>query len=358
VTATREELEELSRALEGALGIAKIADPPVLDENWRKQWSELAGTGVAGCCVPEDRGGLGMEAAAALVASRVFGTALHGAPYPAIVAAGYALSGGLTGELRAAVCEAIVSGESLPALAFLGPGAQLREVGGEVCVTGRAQLVLGADDCDSFLLLPADATRMLYVQGRKGCSLEPGETFDVTRSTAAVVFGDACATPLLGGTAERSTTERLYGLLLAGDALGGLERMLERTRAYALDRIAFGKPIGAFQAVQHRLVDHTVRVRGMSLLALDAAGALTEGADGAERRVLLAESAVASGAVHVLHDLLQLTGAIGFTWEHGLHFYERRAHLDARLGRNPRQALQSLVELEGWARDVPAAAAG
>ena len=63
----------------------------------------------------------------------------------------------------------------------------------------------------------------------------------------------------------------------------------------------------------------------------------------------LAEASVSSAAGHVLHDLVQLTGAIGFTWEYGLHFFERRIHQDARLAANPRRALQQLADLEGWA---------
>lgn len=354
MTATRDELEELGRALESALGIGNVEDPPTLNEQWREQWSVLAEMGVSGFCIPEELGGLGLEAAAAFVASRVFGAALHGAPYPGVVAAEYALSHGLDGAERETTCEAIVSGQSLPGLAFLDPSSRLREAGSDVRIEGCARLVLGADDCDSFVVLPAGATPMLFVREREGCALENADSFDVTRSAADVVFNDVRATPISGGAEGRSTTERLYGLLLSGDALGGLERMLERTRAYALDRVAFGKPIGAFQAVQHRLVDHSLRVRGMSLLAADAADAVTHGADGVPRRVFLAESAVASGAVHILHDLLQLTGAIAFTWEHGLHFYERRAQLDARLGRNPRKALRGLAELEGWGSSVSA----
>jgi alkylation response protein AidB-like acyl-CoA dehydrogenase len=86
----------------------------------------------------------------------------------------------------------------------------------------------------------------------------------------------------------------------------------------------------------------------MSLLAEEAAARLAEGRADADRRVLVAEASVAAGAVAMLHDLLQLTGAIGFTWEYGQHLYERRAHLDARLGRNPRRALRLLAQHEGW----------
>ena len=86
----------------------------------------------------------------------------------------------------------------------------------------------------------------------------------------------------------------------------------------------------------------------MSLLVGAAARALATDDPDAHRAVLLAEASVSDGTTHVLHDLLQLTGAIGFTWEYGLHFYERRAHHDARLATNPRRARHALADHEGW----------
>jgi alkylation response protein AidB-like acyl-CoA dehydrogenase len=171
----------------------------------------------------------------------------------------------------------------------------------------------------------------------------------VSRSCADVSFDDAPARVVDVPDGTLAAAVQLHGLLLAGDALGGLEVMHARTTAYARERRAFGGVIGGFQAVQHRLVDHAVRIRGLSLLADDAAAGLASGAPDAARQALLAEAGVARHAVPVLHDLLQLTGAIGFTWEYGLHLYERRAHLDARLGRNPRRALVALAAREGWA---------
>lgn len=348
MTAAREELVELRQSLERALGIHGAQVVPALDPDWRKGSRSLTELGVSAYCVPESLGGLGMEVAAAFVASYVFGAALHASPYPAIVAAASTLTRGLDRAEDKATCEAIASGHSIPTVASLDPDSQLTEEAGGVRVDGRARLVPGADDCDSFLVLPEGSSTMLFVRDRNGCSVINRQTFDVTRSAADVCFSGARATPIAGGHAARIRTERLYGVLLAADALGGTERVFERTRAYAVERHAFGRPIGGFQAVQHRLVDHSVQLRGMLLLASEAADQLTRAEDGAERQALLAEAAVASGALHILHDLVQLTGAIGFTWEHGLHFYERRAHLNARLGRNPRAALRSLGVVEGW----------
>jgi alkylation response protein AidB-like acyl-CoA dehydrogenase len=233
-------------------------------------------------------------------------------------------------------------------LGFLDPGAQIASGGTPGRVTGCARLVPGAEDCDSFLLVTPDRAGLALVERGDGGHVEVPHVFDVSRSCSDVSFRDAPARIVDVPDATRATAVLLDGLLLAGDALGGLETMHARTTAYARDRRAFGRAIGGFQAVQHRLVDHAVRIRGLSLLAEDAAERLTADAPDAVRQVLLAEAGTSRHAPVVLHDLLQLTGAIGFTWEYGLHLYERRAHLDARLGRNPRRALRALAASEGW----------
>jgi alkylation response protein AidB-like acyl-CoA dehydrogenase len=86
----------------------------------------------------------------------------------------------------------------------------------------------------------------------------------------------------------------------------------------------------------------------MALVVAEAARLLGAGSPEARRSVALAQLSVSSEAGHILHDLVQLTGAVGFTWEHGLHFYVRRAHQDARLAAGPRAAVRSLATMEGW----------
>ena len=86
----------------------------------------------------------------------------------------------------------------------------------------------------------------------------------------------------------------------------------------------------------------------MALLVDEAARLLVADSTDAARHVAMAQVSASAGAQHILHDLLQLTGGIGFTWEYGLHFYERRAHQDARLAANPRAAIRTLAGIEGW----------
>jgi alkylation response protein AidB-like acyl-CoA dehydrogenase len=347
MTTSDVELAELRDALRRALGVDPDAVPDV-DPAWRTRWPELAGIGLLAFCATEATGGFGNEAGAALVAARELGAALHGAPYAAAVAATYALARAPRLTDAVAMVEAALAGEHLPVLAFLDPGAEIAAGGRAVRLTGRARVVAGVGEFDSLVLVPSDRAGLLLVERGDGCTVERLDAFDVTRTCGDVAFEGATVREADVPPEVRERAERLHGLLLAGDALGGADALHARTTAYANERKAFGRAIGGFQAVQHRLVDHAVRLRGLDLLAKDAADRLTTGAPDAGRQALLAEAGAARHTLAVLHDLLQLTGAIGFTWEYGLHLYERRAHLDARLGRNPRQALRALAVSEGW----------
>ena len=277
-----------------------------------------------------------------MVAAQELGAALHASPYAGLVAGGYALAHGEAAGGDELVDE-IVAGRRIVAFGVLDAPFELG--GGRV--TGTTRLVDGVPGADSLVLAIPASTDLAFVADLSDCTVEPLRfAFDESRPCGDVQLEGASVAPL---AAPRAALH-LYKLLLAADALGGLQRMLSRTVDYARERRAFGQPIGSFQAVQHRLVDHSVRVRAMTLIVAQAARVLASSASDGAREVALAELVVTSGAVHVLHDLLQLTGAIGFTWEHGLHRYERRAHHDARLAGNPRAAVRALAEREGWTR--------
>jgi len=284
--------------------------------------------------VDQDLGGLGARVDAAVTTATELGAALHGSPYAGLTAGARALTRQHTPGVDD-LATRVADGDAVCAW-------------GRVDATGRtARLVDGAGDADALLLHdPARADLLLLADPAAWSIASGARGFDVSRRAPDVTFDPAAG----HGVPHDPTAVALRGVLLAADALGCVRRMLDRTVTYAAERRAFGQPIGGFQAVQHRLVDHAVRARGMGLVVAEAARVLGDGAPGAAHAVALAEASVSSGAVHVLHDLLQLTGAIGFTWEHGLHLYERRAHQDARLAANPRTALRTIAGLEGWTR--------
>jgi alkylation response protein AidB-like acyl-CoA dehydrogenase len=294
---------------------------------------------VTGFCVPEEQGGFGLRVDAAAAAAAELGAALHGSPYAGLVASAHALACA-EDPAAAELVAGIVSGDRLCSLGIL-ENACAAEPGADV-----ARVVDGAPCADALLLLrPGEDRLVLLTDPRAWTVTAPSAPFDVSRACGDVVVDARTGRRIPGAAAARD----LHGLLLAADALGCVQRVLDRTVAYAGQRQAFGRPVGGFQAVQHRLVDHAIRARGMALVVAEAARLLAEGSPDGHRLVALAELSVSSGAAAIVHDLLQLTGAIGFTWEYGLHFFERRVHQDARLAANPRAAARRLATIEGWA---------
>jgi hypothetical protein len=269
-----------------------------------------------------------------VTAASVLGAALHGAPFPGIVTGASVLARADT-PATAALLEDVLIGTQVCGFAPYDERS------------GIAHAAAGADSTDALVLFDPRTGASVLAPGPDSwtCVESSQGDFDPTRSVTSVLVSPTDCVPL--GRPNLDPLP-LYRLLLAADALGGLDRSLDRAVAYSGQRQAFGKVIGGFQAVQHRLVDHAVRVRGMWLVLIKAAQALTQGAK-AGRSVLVAEAAVSGHAVRILHDLVQLTGGIGFSWEYGLHLFERRAQADALLAANPRRSLADLADIEGWA---------
>lgn len=323
------DVRDFREALRRMLGIGKDT-PPHVDADWRDGWPALADLGVTALCVAEERGGVGLRADVAVAAAMEMGAALHGAPFAALAASAHALSRIADPPWGDDLLAGLLSGEMVCAFGYLRRGELV------------AHLVEGAVGADA-VLLADESSRLILLQERGEWDTAPSRhAFDVTRSCGDVRLEPGAGRQL----AIDHSPGLLHRLLLCADAVGGVQHMLERTVHYALQRQAFGHPLGAMQAVQHRLVEHAVKARGMAML-VDEAARLLDDDDGA-RMVAMAEVSVSSGAGHILHDLLQLTGAIGFSWEYGLHFYERRAHTSARLAANPRAGIRSLARLEGW----------
>ncbi len=160
--------------------------------------------------------------------------------------------------------------------------------------------------------------------------IEAVPVMDVTRAVARMpsvlpdvsVLGDGSAASRL---LDRGAT------LLACELLGASERMLEVATEYAKIREQFGKPIGSFQAVKHRLADALVDVEGMRSAAYYAAWAVSVDADDAPLAASTAKAWCSDAADRVMRAALQAHGGIGFTWEHDLHLYLKRAQLSGVL---------------------------
>ena len=115
---------------------------------------------------------------------------------------------------------------------------------------------------------------------------------------------------------------------VSAELLGGASRVLDLTVAYAKERVQFGRPIGSFQAVKHRCADMLVDVEGMRSTAYHAVWCIGAGDADASVAASTAKVWCSDASRRVMASGLQVHGGIGFTWEHDLHLYLKRAQLD------------------------------
>jgi alkylation response protein AidB-like acyl-CoA dehydrogenase len=184
-------------------------------------------------------------------------------------------------------------------------------------------------------------------------------TIDPTRGEARIVFTGAPAQPLGTpgeGFAALSRIQDRAAILVAFEQVGGADRCLEMARDYALERYAFGRPIGSYQAIKHKLAEVFIRNEVARANAYYGAWALST--DAPELPLAAAAARVAASAAYLLasRENIQTHGGIGFTWEADCHFYYRRArHLGLILGaprdwkRRVADRLVARVALEGQA---------
>jgi alkylation response protein AidB-like acyl-CoA dehydrogenase len=206
--------------------------------------------------------------------------------------------------------------------------------------------VLDADRVDALLVVDrSDAG--LSVRVVVDAAVDVLSTMDLTRRTAAVETADARTVegpvPLteeaFGSALERAT------VALAAELAGTTRTMFEDTVAYAKSREQFGRPIGSFQALQHRLADMMLAYeRAWSAVAY-AAMTLDATDPDRHRAVHVAKAAVGDAAVHVAREAMQMHGGIGFTWEHDLHLYLRRAYGDEQLMGSTEEHRDRLADL-------------
>ncbi|MGV0602829.1 acyl-CoA dehydrogenase family protein, partial [Mycolicibacterium pulveris] len=124
---------------------------------------------------------------------------------------------------------------------------------------------------------------------------------------------------------------------------------LAMTVDYVKNRVQFGRPVGSFQAVKHKCADMRIRVQASTAATYYAAMALDSGRDDVDHAVSVAKAYVSDAVNEVAGEALQLHGGIGFTWEHDLHLYLRRARGNSLLSgdaRHHREQLCRMLEAE------------
>ena len=301
---------------------------------WRRLCGEI---GVAGLLVPESHGGAGGSLADVLVVMAELGRAL--APVPmlgsAVLATTVLLEAG--DDTAGRLLPALAAGTTVAALAWAGEDG-LWDPGQAACrasqdpaggwrLSGEAHYVLDGDVA-GVLLVAAHAPDEVAVfevdPAAAGVTRRAVTTMDSTRRLATVSLDGAAGRPAGCGPAGLARARDLACLALAAEQAGAARRALEQTVAYTKERVQFGRPIGSFQALQHRMAD--LHVLAESAWSLCWAAAQDGSEHGPGLRAAAARAYCSEALLRVAGQMIQLHGAIGITWEHDAHRYFKRAH--------------------------------
>lgn len=315
-------------------------------------WRRIADMGWTGILFPEKYGGLGLGMIDLVVVLEEMGRALLPAPFlSTIVESGSAIHLGGTESQRKKLLPALISGDRIAAFAFSEPGQGLsagsiatRATGdrrrGHYVLDGVKALVHSAAGAD--LLVVAARTRargkaedgislFLVDAATRGVTITPLPSTDGTRRVAEVKFrkvklgSDALlgrldgAWPVIRKVIDRAT------LAICAEQMGLAQKCLEMSVEYAKTRVQFGKPIGTFQAIKHPCADMLLEIESGKSAVYYAAWAIDRSPKAAPLAVSMAKSYAGEAGYRIAARALQLHGGIGFTWEHDLHLYLKRA---------------------------------
>ncbi len=326
---------------------ARMEEPAgVTDEFWAK----VAEQGWLGLVYPEEYGGSGLGFVDLTVLMEEMGRAVMPGPFFSTV-----LLGGLTILEAGSAAQKkdwlprIASGGAKLTLAWTEPNARwdaagvtatAREGKGGFVLSGIKLFVPDAHLADALVVVartsqgrtPEEGVSLFLVpKGTRGLDVKLLPTMDQTRKLCEVGLKDTAvpaaallgtkggAWPALARVAERAT------VALCAEMCGGAQKVLEMTTEYAKIRVAFGKPIGTYQGVKHKAADMLVDVENAKSLTYYAAWTMDENAPEAPLAASMAKAYASDAYRKVSGTGIQLHGGIGFTWEHDLHLYFKRA---------------------------------
>jgi acyl-CoA dehydrogenase len=310
----------------------------------RALWRGLAEMGFLGVVIPEQYGGLGLGYLDLCVIAEEMGRAIAPVPFSSSVflATEFLLAAGSEAQ-KAAWLPKLAAGEAIGTFAYAeGVGAvspralQVQFAGGKI--TGAKVAVPDGDVADFAVV----AVRTAPGSDARGVSLAlvdltgPGvsrpavETIDPSRSHANITF-DGAPAEALGAPGEGwATIAKVFdhaAVLTAFEQIGGADRALEMARDYALERMAFGRPIGSFQAIKHMLADMYVSATLARSNGYYGAWALSTGAAELPEAAASARVAATQAFQHCAKNNIQVHGGMGFTWAFDCHLFYRRSNL-------------------------------
>jgi alkylation response protein AidB-like acyl-CoA dehydrogenase len=315
-------------------------------------WRKMAGLGWTGLVIPEVLGGANLSYVDLVPVLEEMGRVLLPSPFIWTLMFAEAVSRAGSDEQKRRFLPAIGRGELIATPAHLeangswdenGVTMAARKSGAGFVLEGDKLFVNDAHVADFFLVAArtggkragskrgGEITLFAIDAKRPGITVTPLKTMDQTRKLGAVAMHGVKASsadvvgevnngwPVLEAAIDRAK------VALAAEMMGGAQKVLETTVEYTKVREQFGRPIGSFQAVQHKCANMMVDVEGAKSAVYYAAWAVSNDAPDARTAAAVAKAAASDAYRRTAADGIQVHGGIGFTWEHDMHLYFKRA---------------------------------
>ena len=295
-------------------------------------WSEMSELGWPGIAIAEEHGGQGLGVVELVILLEEMGYGLAPSPFIANALAGLAIQEAGSDEQQARWLPGIASGEQR----------------GAIVMTSDDDPVAGAAGGAAVIVMPHRNGGVLVEAAE--AQLERLDLIDTTRAYYRVSADG-------GDPLEDSVFPALErgAVALSAELVGVAQRALNMAVDYAKEREQFGRPIGAYQAVSHRLADMLWEVEEARSLTYYAAWCADADPDALPLAAPMAKARASDAANVVTHNAIQTFGGIGFTWEHDIHFFLKRARVSAQLLGTARQHRERVAELAGLGEPVAAA---
>jgi len=302
-------------------------------------WREMAELGWIGTTIPEEFGGAGLSREDLCVIAEELGRSLAPTPFASSVyQATEALLIAGSDAQKQEYLPALAAGERIGCLAVSeGVGVanadSIKMQAADGTVEGTKIPVADGDIADFAVVLArsgSDLSLYLVDLGSDGVSRNSVETVDPSRSHAEINFDKAAAEPLGAAGEGWDIVQAVFdraAILMAFEQVGGAQACLDMATEYAKNRFAFGRAIGSFQAIKHKLADIYIATELARANAYYGAWALATDAPDLSTAAAAARVAASDAYNHAARENIQTHGGMGFTWEFDCHLYYRRAKL-------------------------------
>jgi alkylation response protein AidB-like acyl-CoA dehydrogenase len=332
-------------------------------------WQGMVELGWTGLALPEEYGGQGLGIVDLVVVFEEMGYALAPSPLLSDTIAGLALAFRGSDEQKERWLRPLAQGEirGTPALHDAGTPARVgefemeaREDGDGVILDGEKVLVMDAAGADFFLVATADGRRHIVEREADGVTVTAESSIDPTRRLYSVRLEDVrvdSEATLPNGEGDYFPVFQRVCVAVAAELTGVAQRCLEMAVEYAKERQQFGRPIGSYQAVSHRCAQMLLETENSRSATLYGAWTADAEPESLPLAASMAKAYASDAAMRVADAAIQVHGGIGFTWEHDLHFFLKRATADAALFGEPKWHRERVADqvLTG-AREVAAVA--